>query len=66
MGPDLLIGSGSLIFTERSRMNDKSIDKVFGYVVIGVVGYFVVRALFPYLLFAVIGLLALRFLKQQK
>ena len=42
-------------------MNDKQIEKVFGYVVVMVVGYFIVRAFLPYLLMAVAGLLVLRY-----
>ena len=46
-------------------MNHRSIDKIFGYMVIAVVGYFVVGAMLPYLIMGIIGLLALRFLKRK-
>jgi hypothetical protein len=47
-------------------MKDKSIDTIFGYIIIGVLGYFVVKALFPYLLMAILGLLMLRYLNHRK
>jgi hypothetical protein len=61
-----LLMSGLLIFTERSRMDDKQIEKTFSYIVIAVIGYFIVKAFFPYLIMAVIGLLVLRHFNHKK
>jgi hypothetical protein len=47
-------------------MHNKQIEKILGYVVIAVVGYFIVKALFPYLILAVVGLLGLRLFNQRK
>jgi hypothetical protein len=54
-----------LNFNERSRMNDKHINTILGYMVIAVIGYFIVKAFFPYLLFAVAGLLILKFINRK-
>jgi len=46
-------------------MNDKQIEKILGYVVLAVIGYFIVKAFFPYLIMAVAGLLILKYLKRK-
>lgn len=46
-------------------MSDKQIEKILGYVVIGVVGYFIVKEFFPYLLMAVAGLFILKYLNRK-
>lgn len=46
-------------------MNDKHINTILGYMVIAVIGYFIVKAFFPYLLFAVAGLLILKFINRK-
>jgi hypothetical protein len=38
---------------------------MFGYVVIAVIGYFIVKVFFPYLLFAVIVLLILKYINRK-
>jgi hypothetical protein len=66
MRPDLFVRSGLLISTKGAGMHNKQIEKILGYVVIAVVGYFIVKALFPYLILSVVGLLGLRLLNQRK
>ena len=61
-----MMRSGLFIPTKGAEMNNKQIEKILGYVVIAVIGYFIVKALFPYLILAVVGLLGLRLLNQRK
>jgi len=44
---------------------NKSIDKIFGYLVIAVLGYFIVKVFFSYLILAVIGLLILKYINRK-
>ena len=55
----------SLISQKGAGMNDKHINTILGYMVIAVIGYFIVKALFPYLLFTVIGLLIFKYINRK-